>query len=396
MKKEWFRVVNQASQTDVYIYGEISPFAGEDTVNYADFQAAFRQLENTTKQCNVRINCVGGSIMEGLAIYDMMRASAMRVTTIVEGMAASMGGIIALAGDERLIYPNASFMIHRAAGWCGGDADSIRAYANQVEQFEKRIKDILTERTGMTPQQVDDLMKPGIDTWINAEDAVNIYHLAHAIAPSAKGIATPVNNITGKKPEEVYQQFYNVLQIPQTDMNEKVKTALIALCAAVGPNVTLSAKSTDDEFEALIKKAADKLNALHAGTTALTQKVTELSNQLNAISEQEIDDLLHNAVTQKTIAAEAVPAMRAFGLANKEQLQTLLNALKPVDLVALPDAKKHQAANAIADERANWTYDDWAEKDGHGLERLALAQPDAFNKLVDAKTKAARGSHSIN
>src|SRR6185437_4480828 len=177
MKKEWYRIVNQAGIPEIYVYGILSPYPDDDTVSYADFQAAFRQLEPYNSACNIRINCIGGSILEGLAIYDMIRASAMKVTTICEGVAASMGAILFEAGDERDMYPNSRLMTHRAQGAICGDADSIRAYADQVQSCEDSIKAILKERTGLSDDKVEALMQTNVDNWITAEDAVNKYHL---------------------------------------------------------------------------------------------------------------------------------------------------------------------------------------------------------------------------
>ena len=78
------------------IYGYIGPW---DEFDYPRFQNAFRDIIKENEEMTMRIHCGGGSVFEGLAIYDLIRSSTCKVNVIVEGMAASMGGVLALAGD---------------------------------------------------------------------------------------------------------------------------------------------------------------------------------------------------------------------------------------------------------------------------------------------------------
>lgn len=391
MANKWFYISNSAGN-EVCIYGAIDPDGGDDAVSFKSFKDAFQKvLDAPGSDVKVNINSCGGSIIEGLAIYDMMRASNKKVTTVVEGMAASMGGILALAGDERVIYPNASFMIHRASGFVAGDADEIHSYADMVDNMEKKLKAILTERTGMSKKQVDGFMKTGIDNWVGAEQAVKL-GLATRIEDKASTNAGPIAaQLKGKSPEEVYQQFYN----KNTDdkMNDKLKQALLALCAAAG--VTLpAANAADDDFVAVVTQAQNKLTTVNLENGQLKTEVQALKKAAEDAKAAEINELVNNAVTAKLVVAGAADGLKQLGAINLDALKTTLASLKPVNVVTLPSGKP--APTDPTDERANWTYDDWAAKDSAGLERMQQAEPEAFNKLIEAKAKAARSAHAIN
>jgi ATP-dependent Clp endopeptidase proteolytic subunit ClpP len=377
MKKEWYKITNQTGGVpEIYVYGILSPFPDDDCVSYTDFQAAFRQLEPYNSACNIRINCIGGSILEGLAMYDMIRASAMRVTTICEGVAASMGGVLFEAGDERVMYPNSRLMIHRAQGAIAGDADAIRAYADQVESCEDSIKAILKERAGLDDAGIDALMQTNVDLWITADDAVNKYHLADKIILATKAINLTSQNLAGKKPEEVYNLFYN--QLTQNfDMN-KLKASLVVLLAMNG--VKLSLEDSDEKFYDEVEKI-------------LKAKDDSIANIAKVNSEA----IVNQAVAAGLLKDEEKEPFVNVGIKSPAMLITMIAKLTPAappapgaaggtTIVNINPNLKTGAAEVVegAEDRTKWTYMDWAKKDPTALATMETAEPEKFNKLVAA------------
>jgi ATP-dependent Clp endopeptidase proteolytic subunit ClpP len=388
MANNWFYISNSTG-SEVCIYGQIMPDGGDDTVSFKSFKEGFQKvLDIPGDSVTVRINSCGGNIVEGMGIYDMMRMSKKKVITVVEGMAASMAGILALGGEERVIYPNAFFMIHRASGAVAGDADEIRSYADAVDSMEKKLKAILSSRTKMSKKQVDDFMKTGIDNWVDAEQAVKL-GLATRIESDKTMDAAPIAaQLKGKTPEDVYQQFYN----KNTDdkMNEKLKQALLALFAAAGVTAP-AANAADDDFLGIIVQAQGKLSGLNLENSQLKNQVTELKKASDDAKAAEINELVNAAVTDKRITAEAKDGFVALGNISIDTLKTTLNNLKPVSVVTIPKNKEKQPEG-----REAWTFDDWAQKDSAGLAKMEHTNAEAFKKLVEAKASAARNAYSIN
>jgi ATP-dependent Clp protease protease subunit len=383
MKKEWYKIVNQIGGTpEIFVYGILSPFPDDNSVSYSDFQAAFRQLEPYNTACNIRINCIGGSVLEGLAIYDMIRASAMNVTTICEGVAASMGAILFEAGDKRDMYPNARLMIHRAQGAVAGDADAIRAYADSVESCEDSIKAILKERAGMDDAGIAALMQTNVDLWITADDCVNKYHLADSIIPSNKPINVTSQNLAGKKPEEVFNLFYN--QLTQNfDMN-KLKASLVVLLAMNG--VKLSIDDSDDKF-------FDEVDKI------LKAKNDTIAN----IAKTNSEAIVNQAVLAGLLKDDEKEPFVNVGIANPAMLITMIAKLTPVAAAAPAAAPggatiininpnlKHGASGAAdPDDRTAWTYFDYAKNDATALAKMETDEPEKFNKLVAAVRVSAQ------
>lgn len=120
----------------------------------------------------VMINSPGGEVFSGFAIYDTLRFISAPVVTVVTGLAASMGSIIALASDKdhRYALPNSKFLIHQPlmTGYQGRVSD-LEIQANEIIRDRERIIEIYAETTGRKPNEIaKDIDR---DNWMNAEEA---------------------------------------------------------------------------------------------------------------------------------------------------------------------------------------------------------------------------------
>lgn len=117
----------------------------------------------------VRINSPGGDVFDGMAIFNALRSHKGRVTTRIEGLAASMASIIALAGKEVQAYANTMFMIHNPRVVVAGDHDDLREVADIVEKMRNNMVDVYAQASGVGKKELRDLMKA--ETWFTAKEA---------------------------------------------------------------------------------------------------------------------------------------------------------------------------------------------------------------------------------
>ena len=134
-----------------------------------------RFVEDLTKlgplsKLNLRINSPGGSVFEGLAIYNALVRHAARVTVHVDGIAGSIASVVAMAGDEIKIAANAMFMIHKPFALTEGTAGELRAIADLLDKTEETIVGIYAGRTKQEPKKISKML--ATETWLNAEEAV--------------------------------------------------------------------------------------------------------------------------------------------------------------------------------------------------------------------------------
>ncbi|MBR1797555.1 MAG: ATP-dependent Clp protease proteolytic subunit [Clostridiales bacterium] len=168
----------------IYLVGEINDDLAT-TVIAQMFDAVENRstLDDDNNSIRLYINSPGGSMTAGLAIYDTMRSLPMPVDTICMGMAASMAAVIFAGGRERSILPHAEVMIHQPSGGTEGTATDIIIAADHIKKRKQDVIEILSERTGNTPEKVAQDIQ--IDCWMNAEEAVKYGIADRIIEPTA-------------------------------------------------------------------------------------------------------------------------------------------------------------------------------------------------------------------
>lgn len=164
----WYRVKNSGGRgvsAEVLIYDEIDPYWGTSSATFA------RDLAQIDAEAiTVRINSPGGDVYEGLAILNSLRGHRARITTVVDGLAASAASFIAMAGDEIVMGRNAEMMIHDARLWTGGNAGDLQKAAEYLDKVSENIASIYAERAGGTAEQWREIMRA--ETWFSADEAV--------------------------------------------------------------------------------------------------------------------------------------------------------------------------------------------------------------------------------
>ncbi|MBR1875848.1 MAG: ATP-dependent Clp endopeptidase proteolytic subunit ClpP [Lachnospiraceae bacterium] len=134
-------------------------------------QMLFLEAEDPEKDIHFYIDSPGGSVTDGMAIYDTMRYVKCDVSTICIGMAASMGAFLLAGGTKgkRLALPNAEIMIHQPLGGAQGQATEIQIAAEHILRTKKKLNQMLSENTGQPFEKVSQDTER--DNWMTAEEA---------------------------------------------------------------------------------------------------------------------------------------------------------------------------------------------------------------------------------
>ncbi len=128
----------------------------DEVANILIAQLLFLEAENQDKDVYLYINCPGGGVYAGLAIYDTIQYMNAPVSTICMGMAASMGAVLLAAGapGKRLALPNSRIMIHQPSGGSQGSASDIEIQAREILYARERLNEILAYHTQQSVEQV--------------------------------------------------------------------------------------------------------------------------------------------------------------------------------------------------------------------------------------------------
>ena len=122
----------------------------------------------------VLLSTYGGSVYDGLALYDAIKASKTKVDVIIGGKSMSMGTIIMLGSETRKAYRNTTFMIHEmTSGYLGKLAD-MENDLGESKRLQKILWDIITSETKITQKQLDDIYEKKKDWYLSAEEALEL------------------------------------------------------------------------------------------------------------------------------------------------------------------------------------------------------------------------------
>ena len=146
-------------------------------------QLLYLEAQDPDKDIQFYINSPGGSVTDGMAIYDTMQYIKCDVSTICVGMAASMGALLLAAGTKgkRLALPNAEIMIHQPLGGARGQATDIAIQAEQIMRIKRKMNELLSKHTGQTIKTIEKDVER--DHYMTAEEALKYGLIDEIIAP---------------------------------------------------------------------------------------------------------------------------------------------------------------------------------------------------------------------
>ncbi len=179
---------------EILIYGEIGLDWFGDGISAEALVKDLAELDVAT--LDVRINSVGGQVFEGLAIYNALDRHPAKVTTHIDGMAASIASIVALAGDTVRIAENAFMMIHNAHGFQVGNAADMRKMADILEKLDGSLVETYVAKTGKSSKVIGGMMDA--ETWFNAAEALEegfVDEVVEAMDVAASGDLSRFTNV---------------------------------------------------------------------------------------------------------------------------------------------------------------------------------------------------------
>lgn len=319
--KTWYSIKAAAKGTDT---AEISIFdeIGYWGVTAKDFISEFKAKTKDAAKVALSINSPGGSVFDGFAIFNALKASGKEITVNVMGIAASMASVIAMAGKTINMPANSMMMVHNAISGVYGDAEDLEAVVKVLKDIDNSIVATYVARTGKPDQEVRDLMSA--DTFMTAARAVEL-GFADKVVDEAKVTACFELD---KLPENVRAMFKASVTPPQVAPTLQVdQIEPLAKAAGVVEFVDVFATdpklSTVDAMKAAIGEAGEilKLCALVKKpdqAAAFIRGRKSLDDARNALQEARVkaDEAAHvdTRPKAKNSSAEASKDIGAFSV----------------------------------------------------------------------------------
>ena len=160
----------KAASAEIFIYGDIGESWWNETTTARDFVRELAAIDAAS--ISVRINSLGGSVPDGIAIYNAIRRHPADVTIYIDGMAMSIASLIAMAGDTVEMAENAVLMIH--APWTGvaGNCAELRAVADMLDTWAEAMSTSYAAKTGSPQAEMLALLMDGKDHFYTAAEAL--------------------------------------------------------------------------------------------------------------------------------------------------------------------------------------------------------------------------------
>jgi ATP-dependent Clp protease, protease subunit len=154
----------------------------DDVANIVIAQLLFLDADNPERDIQIYVNCPGGGVYAGMAIYDTIQFMKSPVSTICVGMAASMGAFLLSAGrgGKRLALPNSRILIHQPSQTGGGGtASDIEIQAKEIIYLKARMNHLMAKHTGRPVEQIE--RDTDRDYWMSAQEAKDYGLIDHIV-----------------------------------------------------------------------------------------------------------------------------------------------------------------------------------------------------------------------
>lgn len=375
-------------------------------INAVDFNSTLSALEAHNKTINMLLHSGGGSMTEGFQIHGRMQRSPADINTDVEGIAASMGAIIALAGKRRRISRHGRIMIHQGRAGVAGSANKIISEGENLKEMNKTMANIIAEAIHWKhPERdaqwvQDNWMPEGRDTWFSAEKALEeglvheVYDSRLADLPAkasfseavafydsvlvAPRAATPV-----KPPAKTDKNVQPAPAAPKpqaikTNTNIMDKSKFILMLAGLG--ITFGDAVASLEDDAFLDAVKGQLKGLKEKADSAEGLQAKLDSQEN----EKFEGAVAKAVKAGKITEKQAEHYRKLGeKEGRETVIALLDEMAPAaDLEAMLKRKDKKLPGGEDKERENWSWQQWEKNDPKGLIAMADDDPARYQALL--------------
>lgn len=333
-RQKYYTIEDRTDEADIMIYGVIGESWFEESVTARQLVADIRNLEKKHARINVRINSPGGSVFDGLAIFNALQESTAQVHTWNDGLAASMAAVILMAGKTVHAAKNSLMMLHAPSTGVWGNARDITEAVTTLKKVENALIECMMVRSKKTRQHLEADYFDYSDHWLSAEEA-----LEEGFIDELTGAQ---NHITPKMTSLDYQELvarWGVL-VPEEKQKGKLTSFIESLFNPTPPKentkevlptemdikilqgaLSLGDTATENDVLERIQKMA---NDLAAQTTAKENALKELSETRAALAqaEKELEDY-----RKKPGAASATVDAETDNLEGNDQAKSFPQAL---------------------------------------------------------------------
>ena len=313
-QKSWYAIPNieaKGKSTDIHIYDEI----GVHGISAKGFLEDLKDLKG--QDIVVHINSSGGDVFQGQAIYTALKNYTGKVTVKIEGLAASMATVIALAADKIEMTANSLFMIHSPMSNVFGNKSQMRKQINALEKVESTMLNVYTKKTKLSEDKVSLMMET--ETWLSADEALEMGFIDEVTGKVTVVAKYDMTGFTNKTPEDILTTFGNEELKTESKMDEQTMTNWFTEIKNLIVGRAEESTSTEETVEPTAQTETEtpkeevNVDDLKARLDALTEERDSLSQKLSVQKERSNESkeefkTQFETMAQRIAKLEAIPS----------------------------------------------------------------------------------------
>jgi len=182
-EKKKFEIKNKTETVaEVLLYGAIGEDMWGDSISAKAFTDALKKVPSSVKTIELRVNSPGGSVFDGMTIYERLKNHSAKVVAYVDGLAASIASIIIMAADEVVIGDGGMVMIHKPLSGLYGNSDDMERMIDILDKIESQMVGIYAKKTGLSRAEISAALSK--ETWYTADEAIEMGYADKLVASS--------------------------------------------------------------------------------------------------------------------------------------------------------------------------------------------------------------------
>lgn len=369
-EREEVLITTEGNSIAVYIYGVIR---NDSDVNVNHIVKELEKLSKKQfKAITLYVNSDGGEVGAGIALFNWLNRSGLKVEWVVDGVAASMAAIIMSNPKHSVkMHKYAKLMYHRVRGDVYGTSEELRASAEMIDTFENSIIEMLAERLRDTHDNVKAKFFNATDKWISAREALAL-GLCNEILESSNNIKEINGEVSA---HEAFNYYKNQITNQKTKKMFKDKKSF-----AVALNLLES--DLDDEA-VVLKKVQDVIaenRVLKKERDEARRAKDDAESKVKAFNESRVKNLIDRAVSDKKIDESERDTYKQLAEQDFDLCERVLSKQQAPARVA---NQLDPSGNQIPESQKAWTFDDYHKN--NKLENLKATNWDVYSKLYAAK-----------
>ncbi len=379
MNFKYIQEIQNSAEATMLLYDAIGRQYKDDEciggIDGAMFAYEFKYLQDKVEKINVRINSVGGSVLDGYSIISTMLNSTIPVDVYIDGMAASIAAVIAMCGDKVCIMDYGTLMIHNPSG----EADQVI-----LDFIKSTLVTILKNRTDFSADEISKLMDK--ETWFNAKQAVKNGMADEIINSKVKvkvdkktniyNLFDIYNSIIQKTNKKDMIQIINKLNLEEDATEEMVIEAIESL------QNKIVEPTQDDELKSTISDLENKIEAINKEKEELVSKLDAYNAEKEEAKRIKIETLVNSYIVSGKLKEEEKESTINMANFDFEGTKNMLDKIgsKTANIIT-------NSISTIVDERAKWNFKDYMKNDPKGLKEMKENDPEAYTELYDSTYK---------